>query len=610
MRYWLVLGLSLLLAACSGGGSNNMPAEPLVPWGSFRHDVGNSGAFGQLNLNNGNVTMLCSVVQQGGVTQCPSVLPAVNATITQSSPTVDRDGNILLGTDQGLASFGPDGHLRWKFLGYETTTQTPHKSGCAPCDPSPDSPNCFLVGRLSSSPTVTPGNTIVFGTEGTDGTPGHLFAIQQANGTFTCDWIFPNDPNNGLDFSSSAATQISNFDFTLSSAYIGADDGQLRAFNSDGTVRWSFENRADAGPITSTPALDANNNVYITTADGLVTAVNFSGSQVWQSPVGIASNESPLYPSPGVSTAIYAIGAGGTVFAISPSSQPVVAPKWQFIPTASDGSPIPIIGSPAFISQSFPVGVIDNSDTVVYVVDAQGTAYGLRTLDGQPYPVQRCTGGTPPAFASTPTTSCKTDSCQPPTTCDVASGRCRLPTPEGADAPYEEAADTYAPPAQAANDFDPSAETPSAPPTPTPLPACTRDTCVANMRGMCVPSPAVISIPGAPVAITTSPVISGDFFMVVGTSDGRVCARAFDPPYGVVPGYNRSPPNKVWGKLVCNSALTMECTANSDCPDGGACIPSGCIQLNADNNPTLSSPVIGLNGVIYVTTADGLYAIK
>ena len=585
-----------------------MPAVPVVPWGSFRHDVGNSGAAGLVNQNNGNVTMLCSVALQSGTTQCPGA-------ITESSPVVDRDGNILLGGDKGLTSFGPDGRFRWTFEGYETSTQTPHHSGCAPCALSMNSPTCLPVGRVAATPSVTPGNTIVFGTEGTVAQPGHLFAIQQANGTFTCDWFYPTG-GSGIDFTSSAATQISNFDFTLSSAFVGADDGQLRAFNSDGTVRWSFDNRAEAGPITSTPAIDASNNVYITTTDGVLSAVNFTGGQVWQSPIGIAPSDSTLYPSPGVSTSIYGIGAGGTVFAISPSSQPVVAPKWQFIPPAgSDGTPIPIVGSPAFITQSFPDGSVDTVDTIVYVVDAQGTAFGLRDFNGQPFPVQRCTGGDTPATARTPTTSCRTDSCQPPTTCDVASGRCKLPTPTpGGDAvPADEAWEDTAPRAYASDGYDSGETSGVTVPTPTPLPACTRDTCVADMRGTCEISPAIISIPGASVEITTSPVVSGDFFAIVGTSDGQICARSFDPPYGVVPGYNHSPPNKIWGAGFCNNSGTTPCVVTNDCPTGGLCIPGGCIHLSADptnDNPTVSSPVIGQNGAIYVTTADGLYAIK
>jgi hypothetical protein len=632
MRYRLVLGLSVLLAACSGGGSNNMPAAPLVPWGSFRHDIGNSAAAGLLNQNNGNVSMICSVAGGGAATQCPGA-------ITESSPAVDHDGNILLGTDVGVASFGPDGRLRWSFEGYETNTRTPHQSGCAMCMLG-SSPTCLSVGRVSASPTVTPGNTIVFGTEGTAGAPGHLFALQQANGTVTCDWIFPND-GSGVDFSSSAATQISNLDFTLTSAFVGADDGQLRAFNSDGSVRWSFANRSEAGPITSSPAIDSSNNVYITTADGVLSAVNFTGGQVWQSPIGIAPGAS-LYPSPGVSTSIYAIGAGGTVFAISPSSQPNVAPKWQFTPpTGADGSPVPIIGSPAFITESFPVGAADNSETVVYVVDTQGTAFGLRDLDGQPFPVQRCTGG---MFPPTPTQSCKTDSCQPPTTCNGSTGRCEMPTPSptsSAESSSADSAPAAVPPAYRSyyTTGDPLQDTvPS--PTPTQLPACTRDTCVVAMRGTCETSPATIEIPSQMVQemvpassplIATSPVVSGDFFAVVGTTNGYVCARSLDPPYGVVPGYNMTPPNAAWGQGVCSITTGQTCVTDKDCPPvppatpatpgptptpgHEACIPGGCIQLKVEgglveHGPTLSSPIIGQNGAIYVTTANGLWAIK
>ena len=84
------------------------------------------------------------------------------------------------------------------------------------------------------------------------------------------------------------------------------------------------------------------------------------------------------------------------------------------------------------------------------------------------------------------------------------------------------------------------------------------------------------------VPVQTSPVVSGDLFIVIGTADGQVCARAQD------------------------DTVPNDEAANNPWLDG-----FGCVDLDPeDDSPTLSSPIIGTNGRIYVTTAAGLYVIE
>ena len=84
-----------------------------------------------------------------------------------------------------------------------------------------------------------------------------------------------------------------------------------------------------------------------------------------------------------------------------------------------------------------------------------------------------------------------------------------------------------------------------------------------------------------------------------------MCARRTHPG---VPGYNLEPPTATWGDGHCNST-SQACLKDTDCPTDESCVPGGCIELG-DGLPTLSSPIIGENGTIYVTTANGLYVIK
>src|SRR6266581_2490430 len=105
MRYRLALGFAAVLAACTGGGSSSNPSVPTLPWGSFRHDTSNSGVGGSINQNEGNVSLLIGQADLPG-------------TLMLSTPAIDRNNNLVLGTSSGVVSVGPDGGMRWVFDGF------------------------------------------------------------------------------------------------------------------------------------------------------------------------------------------------------------------------------------------------------------------------------------------------------------------------------------------------------------------------------------------------------------------------------------------------------------------------------------------------------------
>ena len=560
MRSRLALGLAVVLAACSGGGSSSTSSVPSLPWGTFRHDNSNSAAAGAINSNLGRVTPLSNLCPTP-----PTPNPQRPCGATLSTPTIDKNGNLLIGTANGVISLDPNGTVRWTF------DECVLSGGPAPTP----SPIPVPVGSVSSSPAVTAGGTIVFGSDATDTRPGYLFAVEERGTTVECNWVLQPSAGPASGIKSSAALQIDALDLSLSSVFVGGNDGRLLAVNSDGTVRWSVLSDATTSAITSTPAVDINSNIYITSADGFLSAVEFGGRLLWRFPVGV-SPAAPLLPSPAVSTTVYAIGSAASLFAVNPNG----TQKWQFTP------PNPTSGSPAYLSETFNQGASNVVDTIVYVVDTQGTAYGLRDLNGTILQLQRCSNN-----PNNPTQDCRTDSCPPPLACSANTDRCEVPAPtSGQRQPGDSQGTTVLP-------------------TPTPGEACSRDTCVLDNHGTCTVYDGTMLIPDAPVGISTSPVLSGDLFVVVGTSDGRVCARTLDPPYGVVPGYNLEPPTATWGDGHCNLTTSQACLKDTDCPTDESCVPGGCIELG-DGLPTLSSPIIGENGTIYVTTANGLYVIK
>jgi len=515
MRSRLALGLAVVLAACTGGGSSNTSSVPSLPWGNFRHDTMNSAASGAINNNKGNVTLM-SDLQQG---------------VTLSTPTIDKNGKLLIGTANGVMSFDAEcvastspsatpvaGCPRWTFTQCDLPCNTP------PCPSA-------AVGRVSSSPTVTPGGDIIFGSEATDDEPGALFVIREKGNTVDCAWFYrPDDAEPTFGIRSSAIGLIDSLDLSLLTVYFAADDGRLRALNSDGSLRWSFPTGTTAGPITNSPALDSNSIVYAVAADGVLSGVDFSGRPVpWKFGAGIPLPQT-FQPSLAVGTTVYAVGSAGALFGVNLSDG---SQKWQFT------APTAIVGSPAFLIQTFDFMADNVLDTIIYVVDQQGTAYGVRDLDGSIIQVQRCTRD------PNQSQDCRTDSCLPNGgTCTGNPKRCSI---SGLD--------------------------------------CTQDSCVVDNsadNNHCAVTNGIVAVAGEAVAISGSPIVSGDLYTVIGTQDGRVCARTLD---NLVPGHDFTPPTATW-------------------QDGNGCITVG------DGSPIVSSPVIGQNQRIYVTTEAGLYLIK
>ena len=569
MRFRLALGLAVVLAACSGGGSNG-PSVPSLPWGEFRHDDTNAAVGGFINNNDGNVTMLASFPSSTG------------ATATSSTPTIDHNNNIIFGTSKGIMAVGSDGTQRFVFEGFMASAVTPSESQspCAACSPGSD-PNCHPVGSVSASPTVTPGNEVVFGNDGSDGNAPYFFAIQERPDTPDCLWAVPMPKGTH----SSVIAQIYSLDLSLQTIYAASDDGVLRAVNSDGSTRWSVT--TGRGPITSTPALDGTGNIYVTTPDGMLLAFDSGGRPLTSGfpfSTGVPPVTTPYQPSPGLGPSAYVIGADGTLFQGKPQG-------WQF--RANDP---PLVGSPALQTQTFSFMATPVTDTIIYAVDTAGTAYGVRSQTGEILQQQRCSEDV--------NIECRTDSCNP-TGAIPPVDTCSPSTPHRCEITGQ---------------------------------TCTEDTCVVDNHGNCLVSNGPVSFAAEPVSISGSPSLSADPFIVVGAMDGQVCARTLA---NLVPGQTLSPPAGPWRGDHCSITTVQTCSGNGACPPGEQCVQAnqcnatgqpcridsdctqtpagelqycvyvGCIPLSVPSSgPVLSSPVIGIDNTIYATTAKGLYVIK
>ena len=378
------------------------------------------------------------------------------------------------------------------------------------------SDTCVEVGPINSTPTVTANQDIVFGSDGVGNEGGFIFGVHDDGDSFTCGWaVRPSDVSPNFRVRSSPVALIDQIDRSLISAFVGTSDGRLEALNGDGTTKWRFpDGELTLGDLTSSPAFSIN-VLYLTDPAGVLYAVDLAGRQLWRVALGAIDGDLTLLPSPGAGESVYAFGVENSVFAINRDG----TQKWRF------PLPVPIAGSLAFatVGLTEPDGIV-SFDTGVFVVDELGTLYILRDETGGLLELFRC---------SLSGEDCIPDTCEPDEgVCIPDELRCSL-----SDEP------------------------------------CTPQDCPTD-QGTCVATDAVFPIGPDPVPVQTSPAISSEAFAVVGSADGRVCARSFQ---GLVPE------DPAW--------------------------EDGCVAIG-DDLPTRSSPAIGSDGVIYITTDSGLYEIR
>ncbi len=463
LHRWLLSAL-LLASGCSSGGGGGGELIPLTPWSSLRHDNSNSGlGIGTIEDNKAQVRFSVAL---GSVADHPI------------SPALGDGGLVYVGTSDGLLSLTDTGSERWRFRYCNIA------DGAIPCTTASDT--CIPVGPIVTSPVVTANDDLVI-----VAASGFVFAIHDDNNSaFTCLWASHPSRVPSAPTRSSPQVLIDPSDLNLLSVFVGTDDGQLVALNGDGSTKWRFPNSPGLmDALTSTVAISTGAMVLLTAPDSFLYALDLTGRQLWRRAVDAALGGDNLLTSPAVALTTYTVGTGGMVSANNPDG----SVKWRY------QAQHPILGSPAFVSQS--IDELDGDRTiepVVYVVDQTGLLYGLRDSSGLELVEKLCSG----------------------TGDDIS---CTFP------------------------EDCPSGQTCDAPPVPLPLTTGT-------------------------VPVESSPAIAGDLFAVVGSADGRLCARALD---GTVPD------DPAW--------------------------QSGCI--NVGNGNPLSSPVIDRDGNIYVTSNGVLYAI-
>jgi outer membrane protein assembly factor BamB len=501
----------LLVASCSSGGSDGTTSVPTLDWATFRHDSANSG-FGRGSIENNSGTAELLVADLGGV--------------TSSTPVIGRDKRIYLGTGDGLLSVDENGNTRWRF---------------DVCDPTADGDcsdgTCVEVGPVSSSAAVTPGDDVVVASDGTDGNGGRIFHLFDDGDGFTCEWSFPaGGVVAGLGTRSSPITLIDANDLSLISAFVGTREGNLLALNGDGTEKWRFPDASSGlGDLTSSPVLDATGTLFVAAPDGFLYALDLAGRSLWKFQVGVTGEIDGFLPSPAQATAVYLIGPQNTVLAVNPDG----TLKWRRQTLA------PVLGSPSVAG-----------DIVRELKCSDSNAPCSSDAD---CPLETCSDGLCSQSGNSCSTSadCPTEECRSVNVFDTAVD---IVDADGTlygirDTNGELATFQRCSGSNSNSDCDDDGDCPEG--------------------GVCEERTALFPMwSGGSVSVTSSPAISNDFFVIVGTAEGLVCARRLD---GTVPD------DAAW--------------------------ESGCVPVG-DGTAVRSSPIVDSNGRIYVTTDQGLWVIQ
>jgi outer membrane protein assembly factor BamB len=190
-----------------------------------------------------------------------------NSSAAQSYPTVDINGNVFFGTQDGTVyALNNTGALVWS----------------------------YVVGNVISSTTA-------LGTDGTVYFTSQNSSIYALTPTGTLKWSFATTAS----ISSSPSIGIDG------TVYIGSNDGILYSLDPMGNLKWSYNS---GSPIFSSQIIDSKNTVYFANGARTLYALNGdSGSVLWT--FGL---DSIAYgpPSIGCGGILYIVTVAGTLYAI------------------------------------------------------------------------------------------------------------------------------------------------------------------------------------------------------------------------------------------------------------------------------------------------------
>ena len=142
----------------------------------------------------------------------------------------------------------------------------------------------------------------VFGTDGTiyaGDTSGKFHAV---NTDGTKKWTY----STGGEISATAAIDTNGV------IYVGSDDKHLYAINADGSLKWKYKT---LGSVSSAPVINSQNgNIYFGSEDKKLYALDTTGKLTWKAGLDEQAWSSPALDANNI---LYVGTLGGTLYAIN-----------------------------------------------------------------------------------------------------------------------------------------------------------------------------------------------------------------------------------------------------------------------------------------------------
>ncbi|MCD6468357.1 MAG: PQQ-binding-like beta-propeller repeat protein, partial [Thermoplasmata archaeon] len=283
----------------------------------------------------------------------------------ESSPVIDKNGNIYIGADEYLYKVYPNGTLNWKIkLGIIKSSPAIAKDGTIHIGSyvyvGGGLYNTYLnalyqdgtikwqfeveetADAVFSSPAIDKDGTIYFGVVGPGWNLGRVYAVYP-NGTEkwyydTGFWVYDSPAiNNGT-------------------VYIDSNDGYLYAlYTNNGTLKWRY--RA-VGDVYSAPTIGDDGTIYVGSTNGYLYAINPNGTLKWRYPTGRLGGSSPSLAK---NETIYVGSNPGYIYAINPDG----TLKWKY-KTGDD-----VLSSPAIDKNG--IIYVGSTDRTFYALNPNGT---------------------------------------------------------------------------------------------------------------------------------------------------------------------------------------------------------------------------------------------
>jgi outer membrane protein assembly factor BamB len=249
------------------------------------------------------------------------VVTEIRATL---SPSIDRNGNIYIGTVNGyLYALEPssiNGRFtkKWVFrpqytggiwsvplIGNNSVVYISSEWWIHAIDIETGIAKWSINTNSGVNSSISIRNNVLYVGSGDH----YLYALNPSDGSTI--WKYKAD--DGIQYSSPA---IAN-DGTI---YFGANDGHLHAVNPNGTLKWKYDIKNDS---YSSPAIGSDGTIYIGSNDNNIYAIKPDGTFKWKYPTNGMVYSSP---SIGNSGTIYIGSMDGTMYALNSNG----TLKWSY----------------------------------------------------------------------------------------------------------------------------------------------------------------------------------------------------------------------------------------------------------------------------------------